>query len=146
MNTWSCARCGKAAFADQNFCRACGTPREGRRLEPITSQVPVIRTEIKSDPAPTTEGAEPPARPPRKRPISLALLTVIAVIFLVLGGVAAVVFGHIREGSDDSPSPTSVATPSVVTAPTTSHTPTTAAQHTPPPRAATTTSPPATTG
>lgn len=132
MNTWSCPRCGKAAFADQNFCRACGTPREGRRQEPITSQVPLIRTGSESDPAPTTESVEPPARPPRKRPISLALLMLIAAIFLVLGGVAAVVFGNIRDDAEDNPSPTSVAAPSVVTASTTSAAPTTTAQHTPP--------------
>jgi len=156
MNTWSCARCGTAAFADQNFCRACGMPREGRRQVPITSQVPIIRTAIEPDPlAPEdrraiddprtsanqsdevtrTGGA---GRRPRKRPISLLLLVVIAVAFLVLGGVAAVVFGNIRDDTNDEPSPTT-AVPTVTTAPSTTRAPTTTAEPTSTSRPAATT-------
>ena len=148
MNTWSCARCGKAAFADQNFCRSCGMPREGRRPAPITSQVPIIRTGLKPDavhadadsgiddprtsaPQATVNGAGPEqtVRPPRKRPISLALLAAIAVIFLVVGGVAAIVFGNVRDDSEDEQSPTT-AVPTVTATLRTSVTPTTSAQPT----------------
>jgi len=148
MNTWSCARCGKAAFADQNFCRSCGMPREGRRAAPITSQVPIIRTGLKPDasyaaaesgiddprtsaPQATVHGAgrDQTARPPKKRPISLALLVAIAVIFLVLGGVGAVVFGNLRDDGKDQPSPTT-AVPTVTATLRTSVTPSTTAQPT----------------
>ena len=148
MNTWSCARCGKAAFADQNFCRSCGMPRQGRRPAPITSQVPIIRTGLKpeavdaaddsgiDDPRTSASqaaidgaGPDPNGRPPRKRPISLALLVAIAMIFLVLGGVGAVVFGNIRDDGKDQPSPTT-AMPTVTATLRTSVTPSTTAQPT----------------
>jgi cytoskeletal protein RodZ len=142
MNTWSCARCGRAAFADQNFCRACGTPRESARPAPITAQVPILRPDAKpeleavddrstiDDPrtsAQQTGGiAEPGAagRPARKRPISLVVLAAIAVAFLMLGGFVAVVFGNIRDDSNQEPSPTSVG-PTVTVAPTTTRAPAT---------------------
>jgi len=136
MNTWSCARCGTAAFADQNFCRACGMPREGRRSVPITSQVPIIRTGVKAD---TSAAEEPDAiddprtsasqlgtrrsQGVRKRPISLAMLAAIAAIFLVLGGVGAVIFGHVSDDSTNDPVQTPPATTSVPTH--TSHRPST---------------------
>jgi cytoskeletal protein RodZ len=101
-----------------------------------------------SAPQAIVDGGRPDqtGRPPRKRPISLAMLVAIALIFLVLGGVAAVVFGNIRDDSKDEPSPTTAA-PTVTATLRTSVTPTTSAQPTttrPAPTTTAATEPPAT--
>jgi cytoskeletal protein RodZ len=123
-------------------------PREGRRPAPITSQVPIIRTGEKPDPAalherraiddPRTSAQQTlavdaklgtAAPSPRKRPVSLSILATIAVIFLVLGGVAAVVFGNILDDPSDEPTQTTSA-PTANTTQTSSSASTTAAQPT----------------
>lgn len=82
VNAWSCPNCGTAGFAEQNFCRRCGAPRPTKRPAPITEQVPVIRRQ---------------ARPPvAGRPLSRVRIALIALLFVVVGGLGALIVDDIR--------------------------------------------------
>lgn len=104
MNTWSCAKCGTLAAGDQNFCKACGTPRGPRRPAPITEPVPVIRRDTR-EPAGVT-------------PMSRARLALIALLFVVVGGLCAVILNDLRgaePANPDVPSSSSTLSPSTTT-------------------------------
>lgn len=100
VSTWSCERCGTAAFAEQNFCRRCGTPRPQRTPAPVTAQIPAI-----------VAGREPPSDPLPKRSMSGLGLVLVALLFLIFGAFAALLMNDVRNDEPNSPSPTTVTTP-----------------------------------
>ena len=100
VSTWSCARCGTAAFAEQNFCRRCGTPRPARTSAPVTAQIPAIDV-----------NAEPPVGAPQKRSMSRLGLLFVALLFLVFGAFAALLVNDISADEPKTPTPTTSTTP-----------------------------------
>ena len=106
VNAWNCSSCGTAGFAEQNFCRRCGAPRPAKRPAPITAQVPVIRREAKD--------------PDTRKPLSRVRIALIAALFLVIGGLGALIVDDLRGAEPVNPAdqPT-VTTPSGEVVPTT---------------------------
>lgn len=96
VNAWSCPNCGTAGFAEQNFCRRCGAPRPTKRPAPITEQVPAIRTDGQG--RATT------------KPLSRVRLALVALLFVVLGGLAALILDDIRGAVPTNPAVPTIST------------------------------------
>lgn len=90
-----CPGCGAFAFGEQAFCGRCGLQRLER----------TFANEASTEPAPP----ESPVVADRRSPIPRSLLVGIAPLFLLLGGLAALVAKDVRSDSHRPPSPPPVA-------------------------------------
>ena len=91
--TWKCPRCATVASAGQRFCRQCGHEHEFPTGQPAEQ--------------PSTETNSPATHP--IRPVSRALIAAIVVVFLVLGGMLALIINDLRGDPSGQPEPGSVA-------------------------------------
>ena len=94
-NSWVCPGCGAFTFGEQAICGRCGLQRLER----------TFANEASTESAPP----ESPVVADRRSPIPRSLLVGIALLFLLLGGLAALVAKDVRSDSHRPPSPPPVA-------------------------------------
>ena len=96
--TSACPRCGTATSEGQRFCRRCGTQLHQMQWPETDSSAPTTERapEVTAEPL-VIDAADLDARP-----MSRAVLALIALIFLVIGGVLALI---VARADDWSPRP-----------------------------------------